>query len=320
MGKRLVTLLITMGIVSFLAFAAFDFIGGDVATTMLGTQATPEAVALLRTELGLDDPFLVRYGAWLAGFFTGELGVSIQYGQSVSSLLAGKLTLTLHLVMLSFVMIVLCALPVALLSVRMEARKGFGWRIIRGVELTMTQLAMSLPPFFVGLVITWVFSVVLRWFMAGSLPALDTDPSGYWYYLLFPAVTLAIPRIAMTARMLRATLVEQMNQDYVRTAISRGAGINRVLSRHVLPNALPPVISFLAQTMAELVAAGIVVEQVFALPGLGRILLSSISNRDYPVVQAVVVMLALWVVVMGVLADIINSRIDPRLRLGGEAS
>ena len=138
-------------------------------------------------------------------------------------------------------------------------------------------------------------------------------------YLLFAAVALSIPRVAMTARMLRGTVQEELNRDYVRTAISRGSDRRQVLRRHVLKNALPPVVTFLAQTMAEIVAGSIVVEQVFVIPGLGRMLVTSISNRDYPVVQAIVVILAFWVVLAGTAADLINQRIDPRLRLGGAA-
>ena len=316
--KRLLTLLVTMGVVSFLAFLAFSMISGDVATTMLGTQATPEALDALRTELGLNRPFLVRYGSWLLGFFTGDLGTSYVYHQSVTSLLAGKLSLTIELCLLSFGIIVVATVPLTLWSVRWEGRQGFFWKTIRGIDTVLTQFFMAIPSFFIGMVITWVCSIMLHWFVAGDLPDKSQDPLAFYHYLMFPAITLAIPRIAMTVRMLRSTILREMNQDYVRTAIARGASRSRVLYRHVLRNAMPPVVSFLAQTMAELVAAGIVVEQVFALPGLGRMLLSSIGNRDFPVVQAIVVILAFWVVASGTVADMVNSYIDPRLRLGGQ--
>ena len=173
------------------------------------------------------------------------------------------------------------------------------------------------PPFFTGILISWLFSITLRWFVHGQFPDLGADPTGAFRYLFFAAAAIAIPRIAMTVRMLRSTIQGEMRRDYVRTAISRGNDRGAVLRRHVLRNALVPVVTFLAQTMAEIVAAGIVVEQVFAIPGLGRLLVASISNRDYPVVQAIVVILAFWVVLAGTVADIVNQRIDPRLRLGG---
>ncbi len=317
MLKRLLSLLGTLLAVSFLAFAAFSYLGGDPATTLLGTQATAESLAALRQELGLDQPFLVQYFSWLAGFFTGDFGTSYIYNQSVASLLVGKITLSLHLCLLAFVLVVVCAIPLTLFISRYETRPGPLGQAFRGAHVVLTQLFMAVPPFFLGVVITWVCSIMLSWFVAGNLPDKTTDVWGYWYYLLFPAITLAIPRIAMTVRMLHATVVEEMSQDYVRTAIARGASRGRVLRTHVLKNALPPVVSFLAQTLAELVAAAIVVEQVFALPGLGRMLIASIGNRDYAVVQAIVVMLGAWVVCVNALADVINRRIDPRLRGGG---
>ena len=178
---------------------------------------------------------------------------------------------------------------------------------------------MAVPSFFTGILLSWGFGIVLKWFMPGSFPALGADFPGAVKYLFFAAAAIAVPRIAMAVRMLRGTILTEMRRDYVRTAISRGAARRRVLYRHVLKNSLAPVVTFLAQTMAEIVAAGIVVEQVFLIPGLGRMLVASISNRDYPVVQAIVVILAFWVVLAGTAADIINQRVDPRLRLGGDS-
>ena len=310
--RRIAMLLLTMVIVSLLAFVAFDLISGDPATAMLGTQATEESVAALRAELGLDRPLLVRYGEWLLGFFTGNLGTSYNYYQPVWDLIASKVALTLTLSLLSFVMIVAVSVPLGVWS----SRHAGGVR--DGARTAFNQLCMAVPPFFTGILLTWVFSTVLHVFTHGSFPGFGTDLWGSLGYLVFPAVALAIPRIAMTVRMLRSTIQEEMGKVYVRTAISRGNDRRGVLYRHVLKNALVPVVTFLAQTMAEIVAGSIVVEQVFALPGLGRMLVASISNRDYPVVQAIVVILAFWVVLSGTVADLINQRIDPRLRLGGD--
>ena len=312
-AKRIAMLLLTMVIVSFLAFAAFSLISGNAAEIMLGTQATPERLAALERELGLDRPLLVRYGAWLAGFFTGDLGISIIYKQPVWELIAPKVGVTLCLSLLSFLLIVALSIP---LGVRSARRTG-GW--LDGVRTAFNQLCMAVPPFFTGILLSWLFSTVLKWFVHGRFPDLGTDFFGAVKYMLFAAVSMAIPRVAMTVRMLRSTILSEMRKDYVRTAISRGNDRQGVLYRHVLKNAMVPVVTFLAQTMAEIVAGGIVVEQVFAIPGLGRLLVASISNRDYPVVQAIVVILAFWVVLAGTVADIINQRIDPRLRLGGGA-
>ena len=312
-AKRIAMLLLTMVIVSLLAFVAFDLISGDPATAMLGTEATPEKVAALREQLGLNRPLMVRYGEWLLGFFTGDLGVSYSYRQPVWDLIAPKVLVTLCLSGLTFVLIVAVSIPLGLRS----ARSSGG--ILDGVRTLVNQLCMAVPPFFTGILLSWLFSTLLRWFVHGQFPGLDKDLGGSLKYLFFAALALAIPRIAMTVRMLRSTVQGEMRKDYVRTAISRGNDRGGVLYRHVLKNALVPVVTFLAQTMAEIVAGSIVVEQVFAIPGLGRMLVTSISNRDYPTVQAIVVILAFWVVLAGTVADLLNQRIDPRLRLGGAA-
>ena len=309
--KRILQFVLTMVIVSLLAFVAFDMISGDPATALLGTEATPEKIAALREEMGLNRPLLVRYGEWLTGFFTGDLGTSYVYHQSVWEIIAPKIAATLLLSLVSFVMIVLVSIPLGLLS----ARRSGG--ALEAVGSSFNQFCMAVPPFFTGMILSYVFGILLKWFMPGNFPSLSTDLGGAMRHIFFAAIAISIPRIAMTVRMLKSTIQAEMRKDYVRTAISRGNDRSAVLRRHVLKNALVPVVTFLAQTMAEIVAGGIVVEQVFAIPGLGRMLVSSISNRDYPVVQAIVVILALWVVLSGAVADLINQRIDPRLRLGG---
>ena len=312
-AKRIAMLLVTMVIVSLLAFVAFDLISGDAATAKLGTEATPEKIAALREEMGLNRPLLVRYGEWLLGFFTGNLGTSYSYNQPVWELIAPKVGVTLLLSAISFVLIVAVSIPLGLWS----ARRSGG--VLGAAGTAFNQLCMAVPPFFTGILLSWLFSTTLRWFIHGQFPALNQDFFGAVKYLFFASVALSIPRIAMTVRMLGSTIRSEMGKDYVRTAISRGNDRGAVLRYHVLKNALVPVVTLLAQTMAEIVAGGIVVEQVFGIPGLGRMLVASISNRDYPTVQAIVVILAFWVVLAGTVADLINQRIDPRLRLGGGA-
>ena len=316
-ARKLGTLLLTMLIVSFLTFLAFQLIPGDPATAMLGTQATPEKVAALREQLGLNRPLLVRYGSFLAGLVTGDPGTSYSYRIPVSELLAQKVPVTLTLALMSFVLITAVSVPLGLWSVRWEGRTGRRWRVLDAVRTVFNQLCMALPPFFTGILLTWAFSVTFRVFTLGRFPAFSENPGGFFLYLLFPAAAVALPRIAMPVRMLRSTVLHELNRDYVRTAISRGNDRRAVLRRHVLKNALVPVIAFLAQTMAEVIAGSIVVEQVFSVPGLGRLLLTSIGNRDYPVVQTIVVVLALWVVLAGAIGDLLSQRIDPRLREDG---
>ena len=312
-ARRIAMLLLTMVIVSLLAFVAFDIIAGDPATAMLGTQATPEKIEALREEMGLNRPLMVRYGEWLLGFFTGDLGTSYSYKLPVWQLIAPKVGITLCLSLLSFLLIVVVSIPMGVCSARYAGGR------LDGLGTAGNQLAMAVPPFFTGILLTWLFSTMLHWFIHGQFPELAQNPLGALKYMCFAAVSIAVPRVAMTVRMLKSTILGEMQKSYVRTAISRGNDRQGVLYRHVLKNALVPVVTFLAQTMAEIVAGGIVVEQVFAIPGLGRLLVASIANRDYPVVQAIVVILAFWVVLAGTIADLINQQIDPRLRLGGDA-
>jgi len=312
-ARRVLMLLATMIIVSFLTYAAFELISGDPAEAMLGTQATPARIAALRKELGLDAPFLLRYLRWLLGFFSGDLGISYSYKQPVEELIAPKLEITLLLCLISFVIISVISIPLGVISYQQVVGR-FGW-----IHTTVNQFLMAVPPFFTGILISWCFGIILRLFTPGDFPDLHEDVGGALYHLLFAAICIAIPRIAMTVRMMRSTVIAEMEKDYVQTAISRGNDRQGVLMGHVLKNSLVPAVTFLAQTMAEIVAGGIVVEQVFGIPGLGRLLVASISNRDYPVVQAIVVILAFWVVLAGLTADLINQCIDPRLRLGGES-
>ena len=306
--KKLGMMLLTMLIVSFLAFLAFQVIPGDPTNTILGTDATPEQVEALRAQLGLDRPFFVRYFDWLFRFVQGDFGTSYSYSMAVSDMLSGKLGVTLLLAALSFTLTVLVSIPVGILS----ADRG-DWL---DKTLTVTgQITMAVPPFFTGILLTYLFGLILHWFTPGEFVAPTVDFGGSVAYLIFPATAIALPRIAMTVKMLRSGILGELNKDYVRTAHSRGNDRSAILYRHVLRNAVVPTVAFLAMTIADIVAGSVVIEQVFAIPGMGRLLFSSISNRDYPVVQAVIVLMAFWVVLVNFVADMINQRLDPRLRL-----
>ena len=310
--KRVGMLLVTMLLVSFLTFLAFELISGDPARNMLGTSAPSYQVEALRHELGLDQPFFLRYFKWLTGFFSGNLGTSYSYRQPVWDLIGSKLTITILLSLISFLLIILISIPLGIFSYQWGGGP-FEW-----IRTCFNQLCMAIPPFFTGILLSWVFGIILRLFRPGDFPDLYEEPGAAFLHLFFGAICLSIPRIAMTTRMMRSTIVGEMNKAYVRTAISRGNDRRSVLVTHVLKNSLTSVVSFLGQTMAEILAATIVVEQVLGIPGMGRFLVLSISQRDYPVVQAIVVILAFWVVLAGTLADLINQSIDPRLRLGGD--
>ena len=306
--KKLGMMLLTMLIVSFLAFLAFQVIPGDPTDIILGTEATEAQREMLRAQLGLDRPFFVRYFDWLLHFVCGDFGTSYSYAMPVSEMLVGKLGVTLLLAALTFLLAVAVSIPVGILS----ADRG-GW-LDKLLNVT-GQVTMAVPPFFIGIVLTYLFGLLLHWFTPGEFISPAADFGGSIAYLIFPTVAIALPRIAMTVKMLRSGILQELGKDYVRTAHSRGNDRRAILYRHVLRNAVVPTVAFLAMTIADIVAGSVVIEQVFAIPGMGRLLFSSISNRDYPVVQAVIVLMAFWVVLVNFVADMINQRLDPRLRL-----
>lgn len=308
-AKKGLMLLLTMLIVSFLVFVAFQIIPGDPTTKLLGTQATPERIAALRAELGLDDPWLLRYWNWLKAFVTGDMGKSYSYSLPVSQLIGEKLPITLRLSAMAFIFIVALSLPLGILFSTRPAQKADGF------ITTVNQVAMSIPPFFMGILISYLFGTVFKWFVPGGYVAYEENAAAHMTYLVFPALAIAIPRIAMTVRLLRSTIAAQMKENYVRTAYSRGGSPAGILWGHVLKNSLLPVVTFLAMTFSDIVANSIVVEQVFGIPGLGRLLLAGISNQDQPTAQAIIVIIAAVVMVLNYAADLVNQRIDPRLRL-----
>lgn len=307
--KKLATLLLTLLLVSLLAFLAFQVIPGDPTTKILGTEATEEARAALRTELGLDGSVLSRYVSWLKAFLWGDMGISYSYRMPVVQMLGDKLAVTFLLSIMSFAMTVAVSIPLGLLA---------GSARSKAADVTIAsanQVVMSIPPFFIGILAMYIFGTVLRVFSTGNFVSLQEDPAACMSYLVLPAASIAIPRIAMTVKMLRSSIQAELEKDYVRTARSRGAGRWEILLGHVLKNAMMPVITFLAVSAAEIMTGSIIIEQVFAIPGVSRLLLTSISGRDLPVVQAIVVILAAWIVVINFLADLLYHTVDPRVRL-----
>ncbi len=307
--KKTGVLLVTLLVISLLAFLAFQIIPGDPTARLLGTDYTPERAESLREELGLTGNVFVRYWKWLSGFVTGDMGTSYSYSMPVSEVINGKVAVTAALSLMAWLMVIGISIPLGVTLARYQ-----GSRADRAF-VAMNQVFMAIPPFFLGILFTYLFGLVLNLFVPGAFVSFSDSFWGCLGYLVFPALAIAIPKAAMVTKLLRSSIIAQMNQDYVRTAYSRGNSRWGVIRGHVLRNALLPVVTFLAMTLADIVAGSIIVEQVFALPGLGRLLLSSISNRDYPVVQCIVVLISFVVVFMNYLSDIVTQYIDPRVRL-----
>lgn len=309
-AKKFFTLIITLFIVSLLAFLAFQVLPADAAVTRLGTDASPEQLASLREEMGLTRPLPVQYGEWLFGFLQGDMGTSLRYNLPVRDMIFDKLPATAALVLLALLLMIVLSIPLGIFT----ARHAGG--VIDRVMTVLNQVLMAVPPVFVGILFSFVFGLTLRVFIPGNFVSMGEDPLRFFVFMLFPALSIAISRVAMTVKMLRSSLLDEMDKNYIRTAYSRGHSRDTALKHHALRNALVPVLVFLALSAAELVAASIIIEQVFAIPGLGRLLIASIGTYDFPVVQAIVVLLAAWVVLVNFLADLLAQYIDPRVRLG----
>lgn len=307
--KKLITLIITLLFISLITFTAFSVIPGDAATAKLGTNATPEQVEQLREEMGLNDPLPVRYVNWLSGAVHGDFGDSYQYnGVTVADLMEDRLPVTAILAVMSLIIILVFSIPLGIISARHAGR----W--LDTLINHLSQITMAVPAFFLGILLTYIFGLILHWFQPGAF----VDPSdSFWgcvNFLIFPAIAVALPKIAMVVKFLRNSILSEIGKDYVRTAYSKGNREKRILYVHVLRNALIPVITFIAMVIAEIMAGSIIVEQVFGIPGLGSLLITSISGRDYPVVQAVVTYITAIVVIVNFIVDVLYQLVDPRVK------
>lgn len=305
--KKIASAIITIVVVSCLVFLAFNIIPGDPAVAKLGTQATPEKVAAMRAQMGLDKPLLERFFIWLAGVLHGDFGNSYGYSMPVTTLISQKIPVTVILTLYAFIIMIVVAIPVSVLLARKQ-----GSAIEKLVQV-INQAVMSIPPFFSGILISLLFGIGLRLFAPGGYVSYSVNLGGFLAYMFWPALAVALPKGAMAVSLLYTSICDELKKDYVRTAYSRGNGTRSVFYKHILKNACIPVVTFLGMALADMIAGSIVIEQVFSIPGLGRILLTSIQNRDYPVVEAIIVCIAAMVILSNLLVDILYRVIDPRV-------
>ena len=306
-SKKVMSSIITILIVSFLVFFAFSVIPGDPAVAKLGTQATPQKVNVLREQLGLNRPLIIRYFEWVKGVVVGDFGTSYSYNIPVTQMIAEKIPVTVFLTFFSFIIMVIITILVGIFSARKE-----GTLIDKTIQV-INQIIMSIPPFFSGVLITLIFGMIFRIFTPGGYVSYHTNFIKFMEYLFFPALSIALPKSAMAVKLLRTSLLEEKKKDYVRTAYSRGNSTKDVFYHHILKNACIPVITFSAMALADMIAGSIIIEQVFGIPGLGRILLTSVQNRDYPVVEAVILCIAFLVILINLLVDMVYRKVDPRI-------
>ncbi|WP_134726441.1 ABC transporter permease [Paracoccus luteus] len=305
--RRLISLVVSLLVASAVIFAVVDLVPGDPASFMLGTGAQPDTVAALRAQMGLDLPWPVRYARWLGGVVTGDLGTSLAYKTPVAGMIADRVQVSLPLAVLALGLAIAVAFPAGMFAASRRGRAG-DVAVMGG-----TQLGIALPNFWFAMLLVLVFAVRLRWLPAGGFPGWG-HPLAALKSLILPAVALALPQAAILARVLRSALIETLGQDYIRSARAKGLSRGQALRRHALRNALIPVLTILGMQFSFLLAGAIIIENVFYLPGLGRLIFQAISQRDLVVVQSAVLVLVAAVIVVTFLVDLAYAAVDPRLR------
>ena len=305
--KRLASLAVSLLAASLVIFLVVEVAPGDPASFMLGMNARPDTVAALRTELGLDLPVHLRYLDWLGGMLTGDFGISYTYRTPVAQMVADRLAVSLPLAAGALALSTLIALPAGLIA---AARRG---RAPDMAVMGATQLGIALPNFWLALLLVLLFALKLHWLPAGGFPGWE-DPAAALRALILPATALALPQAAILARVLRSALLDILAEEFIRTARAKGLSRGQALLRHGLRNALIPVLTILGLQFSFLLAGAIIIEQVFFLPGLGRLIFQAITQRDLIVVESVVLLLVFAVIVVNFLTDLAYAAADPRLR------
>ena len=310
--KRLITLIVTLIGASIVVFAVLEILPGNAAQMLMGPDAEPEAVQAMAQQLGLDQPALTRYGQWISGLLHGDMGTSYAYGSPVSELVWERLLVTVPLAVLAMLITAVLAIAAGVFAAARHKR----WGDI-GV-MGLAQIGIAIPNFWFAILLILLFSVKLQWFSAGGFPGWsEEDGGGFWpalQALLLPAISLAVVQAAILARITRSAVLEVLREDFVRTARAKGLSRRAALWGHVLRNAMIPVITVMGLQFANLLAGTIVVESVFYLPGLGRLIFQSIANRDVIVVRNCVLLLAAMVVLVNFVVDMLYAVIDPRIQ------
>jgi peptide/nickel transport system permease protein len=306
--KRLITLLATLVGTSVVVFLVLEVLPGNAAQVLMGPDASPEAVTALAQKLGLDRPAATRYFDWIAGMLRGDLGLSYAYSTPVAELVLERLAVTVPLALLAMTLTTVLALAAGIFAASRHNKLGDV-----GI-MGLTQIGIAIPNFWFAILLILLFSVHLKWFSAGGFPGWEEGLVQGLRALMLPALSLAVVQSAILARITRSSVLEVLREDFVRTARAKGVSRRRALWGHVLRNALIPVITVMGLQFSELLAGTIVVESVFYLPGLGRLIFQSIANRDLIVVRNCVMLLAAMVVLVNFVVDLLYAVIDPRVK------
>jgi peptide/nickel transport system permease protein len=297
-------------LVSLITFALLSLVPGDPASAFLDASATAEALERVRRELGLDRPFLVRMGDWYLRVLQGDLGTSLLLNRSVTSAILERLPVTLSLTAMAFLVSVLLGMAAGVL-----AAVRHGKAADQGL-MTLALLGLSIPEFWLGLVLIWLVAVMVPIFPAGDYVAFATNPWQWARHLALPTFTLACVQMGFVARMTRSSMLEVLGQDFVRTARAKGLPEPYVVVRHGLANAMVPIVTVMGIMVGALLGGAVVTEQVFSIPGLGRLIIGAVLSRDFPVIQGGLLFLALIYLVVNLVVDLLYAVVDPRVRLG----
>ncbi len=305
---RLVSLCLSLVVASLVIFLVIEVIPGDPAAYMLGINAQPDTVLALKAELGLDKPMSVRYITWVTGMMQGDFGQSYTYRAPVTQMVEDRILVSVPLAVYALFLSIIIAFPAGIYAASRLGRAG---------DITVigaTQLGVAVPNFWFAMILVLIFAIKLRWFSAGGFPGWD---KGFWLSiksLSLPAVALALPQAAILARVMRSSLLDILGEDFIRTARAKGLNRRQVLWGHALRNASIPVLTIIGLQFSFLLAGGIIIEQVFFLPGLGRLIFQAISARDLVVVESVIMLLVFLVIIVNFAVDIAYVLVDPRLR------
>lgn len=305
--RRLIGLALTLLAAAAVVFVVLEVLPGDPAQVILGTEAKPETLATVRRQLGLDRPALERFFIWIVGFARGDLGTSYAYGVPVSELIGDRLQVTVPLALFAIMLSSSIGIPLGLTAAANHERAGDAGIMI------FSQFGVAIPNFWFGILLVLLFSVTLGWLPAGGFPGWE-DPTRAIRALFLPALSLALPQSAILARVTRSAVLDALGEDWVRTARAKGLTRRAVLWRHVLRNAMVPVATIMGLQFSFLLAGAIIIENVFNMPGLGRLVFQAIAQRDLIVVKDVIVILAGLVVTINFAVDLLYGVLDPRLR------
>ena len=309
-AKRLLQTVPVLLVVSVTVFSLIHLIPGDPVQVMVGESQDPEVVAAIRHDLGLDRPLYIQYASWLGNALRGDLGMSIRTHQPVTEVVAERARPTLQLTALALLIALGVALPVGVLA---ATRRNSG---IDVSATTVALLGVSMPNFLIALLLIFVFAIKLQWLPTSGYVSVFQEPVRGLRFLILPALTIGMAMAAVITRMTRSSLLEALDQDYVRTARSKGLVERRVVVGHALRNAMIPVVTVVGLQIGNLIAGAVITEYVFAIPGVGRLIVDSIFARDYPVLQGVVLFTAIGFILANLLADLMYAALDPRIRLG----